>query len=299
MLPCLFSYSKVCLKEWKVKNRYFGCHVSVSGGFENGIKAGARLKVNTIQVHSSPPQRWNTKPYPEGYEEKFLALKKESCVEKVFFHGVYLINLANPDPRQFHLSKSSLLYYLDLMERIKGDGVIFHVGSLKHSSSEEEGYLQAAKGIDWILNECPGSARLLLEVAAGSGAVIGDKMEDLAAIYDKVKSKDRVAFALDTQHMWASGYNLDTEPDNVIEQVEKIFGLDKVAAIHLNDSKTEKGSRKDRHENLGEGLIGLKALEYIINHRKLRKIPFILETPALKEESTAAVEVETLRKIVK
>lgn len=281
------------------KKRFYGCHVSTSGGFENGILNGARLGVNTIQVHPSPPQRWNLKPYPAGYEDNFLAIKEQSGVQKVFFHAIYLINLSTPEKQHFHLSKMSLVHYLDLMERIGGDGVIVHVGSLKHAASEEEGYKRAAEGIDWIMEKMPGRSRLLLEVSAGSGMVIGDRMEDLAAIYSLSQAKERLGFALDTQHMWASGYDLDTDLDSVVKEVEEHFGADKVGAIHLNDSKTEKGSRKDRHENLGQGLIGTAVLERIINHKKFVKIPFILETPNLKNEEGAESEVKALRSLIK
>jgi len=138
-----------------------------------------------------------------------------------------------------------------------------------------------------------------MEVAAGGGNVIGDRMEELATIYSFINNKARVGFALDTQHLWASGYDLINDLDNIIAQVERNFGFDLIGAIHLNDSKTELGSRKDRHENLGQGLIGKVALEKFVNHPKLRHIPFILETPALKAMETAPAEVQALRAIIK
>lgn len=278
----------------KKSERYFGCHVSSSGGIANAVAAGSRLGVNTIQLHPSPPQRWNSKPYAANFEADFVAGRKGSCVQKVFFHAIYLINLATPNAQHFHLSKMSLQHYLDLSARIGGDGVIVHVGSLKDEPDESVGYKRAAEGINWIMKETSGESRLLLEVAAGSGMVIGDRMEDLAQIYEQVECKERVGFALDTQHMWASGYDLDSNLEAVITDVEKNFGLDKVWAIHLNDSKTEKGSRKDRHENIGDGLIGEKVIKAVFTHKKLASIPFILETPHMKSEETAALEVRKL-----
>ena len=146
--------------------RFLGAHVSSSGRFANAIRNGETLGVNTIQIHASPPQRWNSKPYPAGYEKEFLELRKDSSIKRVFFHAIYLINLAAPAAQHFHLSKISLVHYLDLMERIKGDGVIFHVGSMKDQENEKEGYKRAAEGINWILEQAPGESRLLLEVAA-------------------------------------------------------------------------------------------------------------------------------------
>ena len=275
--------------------RYFGCHVSSSGGLQNALANGKELGINTIQIHASPPQRWNSKPFPAGVEEAFLAAKPDSGVEKVFFHGVYLINLATANPSQLHLGKLSLVHCLDLLSRIGGHGVIFHVGSAKDHDDEAAGWKQAAEAITWILAEAPKDARLLLEVAAGSGRVIGDQLEDLRAIFDQVPNADNLGFALDSQHMWASGYPLDERLEEVVEQVETIFGLDRVGAIHLNDSKTERGSRKDRHENLGEGLIGETPLKRLFLHPKLASIPFILETPGMKEMDTAKSEVAKLR----
>lgn len=279
--------------------RYFGAHVSAAGGLENAIQAGINLKINTIQIHPSPPQRWNSKPFADGAEAKCLELKTGSCVEKVFFHAIYLINLATPDDQKFHLAKISLVNDLDLLGRIKGDGVIVHVGSAKDQSDEKVAYARVAQGINWVLDKAKGSARLILEVAAGSGAVIGDRMEELAEIRDQVEQKERVGFGLDSQHMWASGYDLQNKLDEVVLQAEKIFGIKNIWSVHFNDSMTALGSRKDRHENIGDGLIGKDALVSFLNHPKLINIPFILETPALKSIETAGPEVEKLRSLVK
>ena len=275
--------------------RYFGAHVSSSGGFENAIKNAEFLGVNTIQVHPSPPQRWNTAPYPPEYERAFLELKAQSSVERVFFHGIYLINLASTDPALQQRSHTSLVHYLDLSARIKGDGVIFHVGSMKDWPAEREGFVQVASIIDRILADSDPASRLILEVAAGAGSIIGDRLEELAEIFELVKDKDRVGFALDSQHLWASGYDLRGELEAVLDAVRTQFTMEKVWAVHLNDSMTALASKRDRHENLGDGLIGEEALRALFCHPLLRRIPFILETPALKDLETAKVEVEKLR----
>ncbi len=272
--------------------RWFGAHVSSAGGFKNAAVNGRALGATAIQIHPSPPQRWNTKPYPEGYEDGFLEELPSSGIEKVFFHGVYLINLASPDPRLRTLSTDSLAHYLDLMNRIEGDGVIFHCGSLKDEPSEEAGYRRAADCIAAALEKSPGSSRLLLEVAAGSGSIVGDRLEELAEIYSMVKNKERVGFALDTQHLWASGYDIDRNLDEFMQEADKVLSFEKIWAVHVNDSLTELGSRKDRHASLGEGLIGERALKAFCNRSELEKIPMILETPALKELETAKTEVK-------
>ncbi len=278
--------------------RFFGCHVSSSGGLENALINGDALGVNTIQLHPSPPQKWNSKPYPKGFEDKYLEVKRTSKVEKVFFHAIYLINLANPDPQKFHLSKISLVHYLDLCNRISGDGVIVHVGSLKDQEDEETGLKQVAEGIKWILSECSGDSKLLLEVAAGSGKVIGAKLEQLERVYELAGNPKRVGFALDTQHLWASGYNVAEDLESLVDAIDKHFGLKNVNVCHINDSMVDCNSRKDRHQNLGEGKIGAEALTRFINHPKLVSIPMLLETPNLKSMDTAATEIGLFRKII-
>lgn len=275
--------------------RYFGAHVSAAGGLKNAASAAAELNINTIQVHPSPPQRWNTTPFPEGIEKEFLSAKQGTCLEKVFFHAIYLINMASPDPQKFHLAKTSLVNYLDFNARIDGAGVIFHVGSMKDQPDEAEGYDRVVSGINWVMERAPKKSRLILEVAAGSGSVIGDRVEELALIYSQLDNKEQVGFGLDTQHMWASGYDLVNELDSVIATVEEELSFDKVWSIHLNDSKTDLGSKKDRHENIGEGLIGEKTLKRVFTHPKLISIPFILETPALESLEGAQSEVNKLR----
>lgn len=275
--------------------RYFGAHVSCAGGLVNAAKAAIELEINTIQIHPSPPQRWNSQPFAEGVEDAFNTTREGSCLEKVFFHAIYLINMATPDPQKFHFAKTSLLNYLDLSARIGGAGVIFHVGSMKDQPDEAEGYDRVVSGLNWVLERAPANSRLIMEVAAGSGSIIGDRVEELELIYSQLERKELAGFGLDTQHMWASGYDLATDLEGVIKNVDQSLGLDKVWSIHLNDSKTELASKKDRHENIGDGLIGEAALRRVFTHPKLQSIPFILETPALESLDGARSEIQKLQ----
>lgn len=279
----------------KYRLSYFGAHVSTAGGLETAINNATYLEINSIQVHPHPPQRWNSKKFEPGYENKFNELKTTSEVQKVFFHGIYLINLASPDARIRSSSVTSLIHYLDLMDRIGGDGVIFHVGSFKDEPDEELGFKRIGESINQILEKSDNNAKLILEVAAGSGRIVGSKIIDLKKIFDWVKTPSRVDFALDTQHLWASGYNYGENIDNFVEELNLNLGNNKIAAIHLNDSKTELDSKKDRHENLGEGLIGKTNLEKLIFHPDFKDIPFILETPNLKSLDTAKNEIDKFK----
>jgi len=278
--------------------QFWGCHVSSAGGLESALEAGDALGVNTIQIHPSPPQRWISKPFPAGIETAFLERRKRSKVQQVFFHGIYLMNLATPDAAKFHLSKQSLAYYLDLAHRVGSRGVIFHVGSNVDQPDESVGFARAAEGINWALSQAKNEARLIMEVAAGGGAVIGDRMEELKTIYEQIEQQDRVGFGLDTQHMWASGYDWQSNLEAIVDEIDRLFGLHKVWAIHLNDSKTALASRKDRHENFGDGLIGAETMRKVLMHPKFANIPFMLETPALKDLESAKVEVEKVRAVI-
>lgn len=274
--------------------RYFGAHVSCAGGLVNAAKAAIELNINTIQIHPSPPQRWNSQPFAAGVEDEFNSVRKGSCLERVFFHAIYLINMATPDAQKFHLAKTSLLNYCELSARIDGAGVVFHVGSMKDEPDESQGYDRVVSGLNWILERAPKNSRLIMEVAAGAGSIIGDRVEELALIYSQLDRKEMVGFGLDTQHMWASGYDLVNDLETVVAVVDKEMSLDKVWSIHLNDSKTERASKKDRHENIGDGLIGSRALANVFTHPKLRSIPFILETPALESLAGARSEIDKL-----
>jgi deoxyribonuclease-4 len=277
--------------------RYLGCWVPTAGGLFNGVKNGEALGVNTIMLHPSPPQRWHTKEFDPAAIAKFNeAMQASSIVKKVHMHGIYLTNLANPDKQKFHLSKLALMYYLNLAEKINGEGVVFHTGSLK-DTTEEEGLDRVARGLEWIFENADSTKPLMLECAAGAGSVIGDKLEELKTIFDLVDSKykSRVKFCLDTQHMWASGYDLVNHLDDVIDSIDENLGLENILCIHFNDSKTELNSNKDRHENLGNGLIGESGMKNILNHPKLKHIDFVMETPDVKSVETAKSEVNKLQ----
>jgi len=284
--------------------RYLGAHVSTAGGLSNAIIAAKQLDINTIQIHPTAPQRWTSKPIEIAEIEGMVKAQKQSPVKMVFAHAIYLINLAQPDKQKFHLGKLSLVHYLNFMrdlatiaKQYAGDiiagGVVVHVGSAIHYPAKQEAMDRVLYGLNWILEQAP-AGQLLLESSAGSGQAIGEKLEDLAWLRENSEQKERISIALDTEHMFASGYDW-TNPETVVAQVEKAIPLDLVSLIHLNDSKVPCGSKKDRHENLGDGLIGEDALKQIINHPKLKHIPMVLETPHMKSIEGARIDVEKLK----
>jgi len=278
-----------------------GCYVSSAGGLYKIIEKSKFLGIHTVMTHPSPPQRWNSKPFEDKIAEQFNTEKsKFEYGLSVFFHGIYLINLASLDKKNYHLSKLSILHHLRLLIQIGGVGVVFHPGSFKDTINEDEGFKQISAGINWIFSNLdlePISKNiLLLECSAGSGRVVGSKFEDLARIYEGVddKFKKYVGFCLDTQHMFASGYDIVNGLEDVLSKADSYLGFNKIKLIHLNDSKTELGSSKDRHENLGDGLIRNKALQNFVNHELIKDKFIVMETPALESLEGAKQEIEKL-----
>lgn len=284
--------------------RYFGAHVTSAGGPSNTMNIADSVAINTVMIMPTAPMRWSVKDIPEESAKLWVEAQMRSGVKKVLMHGVYLINLARKDKQMFHLSKLSVLTYVnyasDLMKyasNLGSDldviGVCFHPGSAK-DLSVEDGIKRISQGLNWIIKESRGDGMILLESSAGAGDVLGDKLEELSSMREGVEKKERVGYVLDTQHMFVSGYDWTTNLEKIVDDIDNILGLENVKAFHLNDSKTDVGSHKDRHENLGVGKIGEDTIKKIINHPKLRNIPFILETPNLKEVSTFKDECNKL-----
>lgn len=288
--------------------RYYGAHVSIAGGLANAIADGEQIGANAIQFFVSPPMRWALKPVDPAQTLALAQAAKGSTIKKAVLHCIYLINLARMDKQLFHLSKVSIQRYLDFtvdLEKALKEvgasldvlGVIFHPGSAK-DTDQKGGIKRIQQGLNWILERSKGGT-ILLESSAGAGQVMGDTLEELAAMRSGVKHKKRIGYCLDTQHMWASGYNWVDDLDKVIKEIDDLLGLDKVKCFHINDSKTECNSHKDRHANLGQGKIGLEVIKKLVNHPKFKQLPFILETPAMGTIKGGKKEISKLKKLFK
>jgi len=280
---------------------YLGIHVSSAGGVQNSIKNGEKFGVNSIQIMPTAPMRWATKLIEEESIQAFVDVEK-SNIKKILLHGIYLTNLAREDKKLYHLGKMGLVVYLDFSERVANEiekrnldaeilGVCFHPGSEKELGYDES-LERISKGMDWVLNEVPGKQKLLIETTAGTGKNLGRSFEELKKMRDGVEDKKRVGFVLDTQHTYAAGYDWVNDMDGVIEKLDKTLGLENIKSIHLNDSMMKLSSNKDRHANLGEGELGEETIRKLLHREELKDIPFILETPALKSDSSTGKEVE-------
>lgn len=281
--------------------KYLGAHLG--GGLKNIEEISNKYSINTIQYMPTAPMRWSSKPIPDTNVVDFADMLSRTPIQKVLLHGIYLINLARADNQMFHLSKISLTTYLDYSEKLeellkknKAEveilGTCFHPGSAK-DLSESEGLKRVIEGINWVLENSKGGL-LLLESTAGAGFVMGDTFEELTKMREGVEQKERVGYVIDTQHTYVSGYDWVNDLDGVVRQIENTIGLKNVKAIHLNDSIPPLGSHKDRHANIGDGMIGLEGIKKIVNHPKLSAIPFILETPAIKSADGVGKELNKI-----
>ena len=288
---------------------YLGAHVSSAGGIENAVKEGDRYEINSIQMMPTAPMRWATKNIEQESIERFVEALKGSTVKKILIHGIYLTNLARSDKQLFHLGKMGLVVYLDFANRVddlikKNDldveilGVCFHPGSQKDLNYEDS-LERISYGIDWVLDEVGGTQWLLIESTAGTGTNMGRSFTELKNMRDGCKGKDRVGYVLDTQHTYAAGYDWVGDIDSVVEEIGETLGFNRVKAIHLNDSMMSLASNKDRHANLGEGKLGEDTIRKILHREELRKIPFILETPALKSSKTMGEEISKLKELAR
>ncbi len=286
---------------------YLGIHVSSSGGIENSIKNGEKYGVNSIQMMPTTPMKWATKLIPDEDINAFLDELEKSSIKRILIHGIYLTNLARKDKKLFHLGKMGLVVYLDFAEKVaKGIkerkidsevlGVCFHPGSQKELSYEDS-LERISYGMQWVLDEVKGTQKLLIETTAGTGTNFGRNFTELKLIKEGVEDKKRVGFVVDTQHTFAGGYDWVNDMAGVVEEMDRVVGIENVKAIHLNDSMVECGSNKDRHADLGKGKLGEKTISNILHEPRFQNIPFILETPALKSNATIPTEVEKLKKL--
>ncbi len=259
-----------------------GAHVSTAGGVENAPKNAASIGANAFALFLKNQRRWFEKPYPTERVEAFKRNLKSLgfSPEAVLPHAGYLINLCSPDGEK---ARKSFLALKDEVGRAHLLGlkyVNFHPGAHLNAYSEGEALKIIARRVNAILEETQGVV-LVLETTAGQGSNLGYRFEHLAEIIERVDDKGRIGVCIDTCHIFAAGYNISTEEGyyKTFRLFEEIIGFEYLKGVHLNDSKTPLGSRKDRHAPLGEGYMGFTPFKLIMNDPRFEGIPLILETP--------------------
>ena len=272
-----------------------GAHLSASKGYTAMLKQAQEIGANTFQFFTRNPRGGSAKDIDENDVNTFLSLMKEENFPIILAHAPYTLNCcsAKPETREFALN--TFADDLRRMEYTPHQLYNFHPGS-HVGQGEELGIELIAETLNKVLFEDM-TTTVLLETMAGKGSEVGKTFEELRAIIDRVELDDKMGVCLDTCHVNDAGYDIVNNLDGVLEEFDKVIGIDRLKAIHLNDSKNPFSAHKDRHEKIGEGYIGLEAFERIINHPQLRTLPFYLETP--NELDGYAKEIETLRNLYK
>lgn len=268
-----------------------GNHISSAGGFSGMGKEAISLDANVFAFFTRNPRGGRAKKIDQDDIDKFNAFCTENNMGKLIAHAPYTLNACSNKEDLRLFAKETMLDDLKRMEYIPGNYYNFHPGS-HVGQGVEEGIGQIAECLNAVLTPRQNTI-ILLETMAGKGTEIGSSFEQLKSIIDKVEFKDKVGIRLDTCHIFDAGYDIVNNLDNVIRDFDNIIGLEKLKAVHLNDSKNPMGSHKDRHEKIGKGYIGLDAFVKVINHPELRKLPFILETP--NDHDGYAAEIKLLR----
>lgn len=258
----------------------FGAHVSAAGGLYNAGANGKKLGCEVIQIFSRPPQGGKPREITPEEQEKFKTAMKENEIQDVYIHAPYFINLASSKKRIEKGSQSVLREELERGTLLDCKAMMFHPGSAR-DVGRQKGIDMVVEGLNRILDGYEGTTQLLIEISAGAGEIMGDSFEEIAEFIDRAERGSEIGVCFDTQHAFASGYDLRTKAaiDETFKAFDKIIGLKKLVASHCNDSKFELGAKRDRHEHLGEGLIGKDAFKIIVQHPKLQNIDLILETP--------------------
>ncbi|MEY2518857.1 MAG: deoxyribonuclease [Verrucomicrobiota bacterium] len=292
---------KVRVPESQMANRnsqiLLGAHMSIGGGVHRAIERSRSIQCTAMQIFVKNNMQWFARPLLREEISAFLDHAQRAELHAAFAHANYLINLAATNP-QFHAnSLRALSEELVRADQLELPFLVLHPGA-HLGAGEEAGLAKIIASIDHVFAGLPKiKTRLALETTAGQGSCLGDRFEHLAHIIAGVREPERLCVCLDTAHVFEAGYDLATEKltRKMFAEFDRIIGLERLAALHLNDSKTPRGSRVDRHEHIGKGKIGLEAFRFIMRDKRFRKIPKVLETPKGKDLAEDIENMKTLR----
>lgn len=256
----------------------FGAHVSIAGGIENAPKRAYDIGCECFQIFSRSPRGGQALELDDKTVEKFKKNLNKYNFKEFYVHAPYFINLGSKNNRIYHGSISIIKQELERGSKLGAKYLMAHLGSAK-DLGEQESIKKVVEGLNEILKEYEGKTKLLIEISAGAGKIIGDNFEEIAEIIKKTSGSIGVCF--DTAHAFESGYDLRTKTavNKTFAEFNKIIGLDKLKLLHGNDSKTDLESHSDRHEHIGKGKIGLEGFKAIVDHSKLKNVNMIIETP--------------------
>ncbi|HJT44953.1 MAG TPA: deoxyribonuclease IV [Chthoniobacterales bacterium] len=277
-----------------------GAHMSIGGGVHTAIERGRSIQCTAIQIFVKNNMQWFARPLTREEIRAFVEHPQRGEISTIFAHANYLINLAAINP-QFHANSiRALSEELIRADQLELPFLVLHPGA-HLGAGEEAGLNKIVKSIDKVFRKIPKvKTRIALETTAGQGSCLGHRFEQIAYIVKNAREPERLSVCLDTAHVFAAGYDISTEAGvkKTFREFERLIGLDRLTAIHVNDSKTGRGSRVDRHEHIGQGQIGIAAFRFIMRDRRFRKIPKVLETPKGKEMREDIVNLRRLRGLI-
>ena len=272
-----------------------GCHLSASKGYKAMINDALKIGANVFQFFTRNPRGGNAKSIDKKDISEFLKIKSENNFGPILAHAPYTLNACSKDEAIRNFSINTMADDIQKMELIPNNYYNFHPGS--HTGQGEE---IGIKYISDMLNQIISPTQttiVLLETMAGKGSEIGKTFQEIHQIISQTKYQDKIGVCMDTCHIFDAGYDIINKLDDTLYEFDKVIGLNKLYAIHLNDTKNPYKSHKDRHEKIGQGFIGIEAITKIINHPKLKHLPFYLETPNELEEY--AEEIKLLKSLYK
>jgi deoxyribonuclease IV len=277
-----------------------GAHVSTAGGVSKAIENGRDLGCETVQFFGASPRQWAAKGPSDAEAKEFIDARSKSPIKSAYLHASYLVNIASGDELMFARSVKSLVDHLNIAEKLKTDGLIFHMGSGKEilASQAMENIIRGMKS---VLKNVPGDAFLIMENSAGGGDKMGYTAKQLGEIYRAVSSP-RVKVCFDTAHAFEAGIIETYDKEHIkpfFDEWDRELGLENIVVIHTNDSKTIFNSHHDKHENLGEGYLGLDAFKNLFKDKRLRDRDWILEVPGFEDMGPDKKNMEILRKCAK
>ena len=278
-----------------------GAHTSTAGGVSKSIERAEKLGFTAIQIFTKNNNRWFQKPFDQKEIDKFKTNLKNSSIKFVVSHDSYLINLCAKDKSILKKSRDAFLDELTRCEQLGIPYLNFHPGS-HVGAGEKDGIKLIAESLNIVHDKTKNfKVNSMLEATAGAGTAIGYRFEQLREIIDLVDDKERMSVCIDTAHIFAAGYDIKNPKNykNVIKEFDNIIELERLKCFHMNDSKKELGSRRDRHEHIGKGFIGKEGFSNIMNDKRLKKIPKILETPKGKEMKEDIKNIKTLLSLIK
>lgn len=254
-----------------------GTHMSIAGGIAKTAENVVAMEANTMQIFSRNPRGSNYKDYEQEEIKRFQEIRKNYHFGPLLAHAPYTMNLASANEKTYEFACMVIREDIVRMDALGIENMVFHPGS--HTGiGTEAGIANIIRGLDQALTK-EQNITVLLETMSGKGTEIGVTFEELKAIRDGVKYPEKLGICLDTCHVFSAGYDIVHDLDGVLEEFDRVLGLDLLRAIHLNDSMMSFGSHKDRHAPVGEGEIGLEALLRVLTHLALKDLPFYLETP--------------------